>query len=91
MVKKNYVIWIVHIITDDINKSSGEEVESRSDTFNYQLETPLLKEKKKKKAIGLMKDELDRKIMVTFFGLKAKSYLLDDGSEGQKVKDRKKT
>ena len=38
-----------------------------------------------------MKDELDRKIMVTFFGLKGKNYLLDDGSEGQKVKDRKKT
>ena len=51
MVKKNYVIWIVHIITDDINKSSGEEVESRSDTFNYQLETPLLKEKKIKKQL----------------------------------------
>ena len=38
-----------------------------------------------------MKDELDRKIMVTFFGLKGKNNLLDDGSEGQKVKDRKKT
>ena len=49
--EKNYVIWIVHIITDDINKSSGEEVESRSDTFNYQLETPLLKEKKIKKQL----------------------------------------
>ena len=46
MVKKSYVIWIVHIITDDIYKDIGEDVETRSDTFNYQLETPLLKGKK---------------------------------------------
>ena len=39
-----------------------------------------------------MKDELDRKIMIKFAGLRAKtySYLIDDGSEDKKAKGTKK-
>ena len=47
---------------------------------------------KGKKVIGLIKDELGRKVMTKFVGLKAKaySYLIDDGSEDKKVKGTKK-
>ena len=39
-----------------------------------------------------MKDELDRKIMTKFVGLRAKmySYLIDDDSEDKKAKGTKK-
>ena len=45
-----------------------------------------------KKVIGLMKDELDGKIMTKFVGLRAKtySYLIDNGNEDKKAKDTKK-
>ena len=51
MVKKqNCVIWtdsfIVHVKTDDIYKSIAEDVETRFDTSNYELDKPLPKGKK---------------------------------------------
>ena len=45
----------------------------RFDTWNYELDRPLPKETKKK-AIGLMKVELGRKIMTKLVGLRAKTY-----------------
>ena len=44
------------------------------------------------KLIGLMKDELGRKIMTKFVGLKAKpyNYLIDGDGEDKKAKDTKK-
>ena len=53
--------FIIYIKTDDIYKEDTEDVETRFDMSNYELERPLPKEKKKK-VIGLMKDESGRKI-----------------------------
>ena len=87
----NTDIFIAHIKTDDIYKDIAEDVETRFDTSNYELDRSLPKGKNKK-VIGLMKDELGGKIMTKFVGLRAKiySYLTDDGSEDKKAKDTKK-
>ena len=46
----------------DIYKDIVEDVETRFDTSNYELNRPLPKGKNRK-VIGVMKDELDGKIM----------------------------
>ena len=64
---------IVYIKTDDIYKDIAEDVETRFDTSNYELDRSLSKGKNKK-VIGLIKDELGGKIMPEFVGLRAKTY-----------------
>ena len=59
------------IYKKDIYKEIVEDVETRFDTWNYELDRPLPK-RKNKKVIGLMKDELGGKIMTKFVGLRAK-------------------
>ena len=64
---KDTYSFIVYIKADDIYKNIAVAVETIFETSTYELECnaierPLLKGKKKK-VIGLMKDELDRKIM----------------------------
>ena len=83
--------FIVYIKTDDIYKGIAEDVETRFDTSNYELDRSLPKEKRKK-ATRLMKDELGRKIMKKFVGLREKtySYLIDDSSEDKKAESTKK-
>ena len=54
--------FIVNVKTDDIYKNMTEDVETRFDTSNYELDRPLLKEKIKK-VIGLLKDELSGQIL----------------------------
>ena len=77
--------FIVYIKKDDIYEDIAEDVETRFDTSNYELDR-LLPKGKNKKVIGLMKDELGGKIMTKFVGLRAKinSYLIDDSSENKK-------
>ena len=62
--------FIVYIKTDDIYEDITEDVETRFDTSNYELECNsterLIPKGKNKKVIGLMKDELGRKIMTKF-------------------------
>ena len=76
--------------TDDISKDIAEDNKWRFDISNYELDSSLPK-RKKKKVIGLMKDEFGGKIMTKFVGLRAKtySYLIDDGSEDKKGKGTK--
>ena len=76
--------FIVYIKTD-IYKDIAENVETRLDTSNYELNRPLMKVKNMR-VIGGMKDELGGKIIKELAGLRAKtcSYLIDDGSEDNK-------
>ena len=71
-------------------KDITEDVETRFDTSNYELERPLPKTKHKK-GVGLMKVELDGEIMIEFVGSRATTYssLVDDVSEGKKQKAQK--
>ena len=82
---------IVYIKTYDIYKDIAEDVETRFDTLNYELDRSLPKEKNKK-LIELMKDELSGKTMVKFIGLRVKaySYLIDGGNEDKKAKATRK-
>ena len=57
------ILWkskILYIKTDDIYIDLAEDVETRFDTSNYELDRPLPKGKNKK-VIGLMKDEIRQK------------------------------
>ena len=66
-------MWIiVHIKTEDIYKDIVEDVETRFDTSNFEIDRPLPKEKNKK-VNRLIKDELGGQIMKEFVGLRAKT------------------
>ena len=83
--------FIVYIKIYDIYKDIAEDVETRFETRNYELECnsieTLLPKGKNKNAIILMKDELG---VTEFVGLRAKTYgyLIDDGSEDKEIKDQ---
>ena len=83
--------FIVYIKADDVYKHIAEDVETKFDASNYELDCRSLPKGKNKKVIGLMKDKLRGKIMTKFVGLKAKtySYLIDHGSEDKIVKHTK--
>ena len=83
--------FIVHVNTEDNYKDNAEDVETRFDTSNFELDRPLPKGKNKK-VIGLMKDELCGQIMKEFAGLRTKtySYLKDNNNEDKKAKCTKK-
>ena len=84
--------FIVYIKANDVYRDIAEDAEIRFHTSNYELECNSINgtwpKRKKKKVIGLMKDELVGKIMTKFVGLRTKSYsdLIDDGSEDKKAK-----
>ena len=89
-------VKLCYVDTDsfiDIYKDIAENVETRLDTSNFELEynsiDRLLPKGKNKKVIGLMRDELGGKILTKFIGLRAKSYsyLID---EDKKAKGTKK-
>ena len=83
--------FTMNIKTNDFYKDISNDVENRFDTSNYEVNRPL-PTGKNKKAIGLMKDELGRKILMEFVTLRPKTYsfLTDDGKEDKKAKGTKK-
>ena len=83
--------FIMHIKTEDFYQDIADDVEKRFDTSNYEINRPL-PIGKNKKVIGLMKDELEGKIMTEFVALRPKtySYLTDDCEEDKKAKGTKK-
>ena len=83
--------FIMHIKTEHFYKDIVDHVEKRFDTSNYEVDRPL-PTGKNKKMIGLMKDELGRKITTEFVALRPKtySYLTDDCEEDKKAKGTKK-
>ena len=92
--------FVMHIKTNDFYKDIASDVENRFDTSNYEVntsETSTLARRplptgKNKKVVGLMKDELNGKIIMEFVTLRPKTYsfLTDDGKEDKKAKRTKK-
>ena len=82
--------FIIYVKTEDIYKDIAEDVETRFDTSNLELDRPLSKGKNKN-IIGLMKDKLGGQMMKEFAGLKAKSYsyLKDNDDEDKKQNAQK--
>ena len=84
--------FIIHIITEDFYKDIANDFKRWFDTSNYDEndERPLPIGKNKKE-IGFLKDELGRKIMKEFAGLRAKTqaYLLDDDDDDDVCKNKK--
>ena len=80
----------MHVKTEDFYKDVPNDVEKNYDTSNYTVERAL-PIGKNKKVIGLMKDELEGKIMEKFVGLRLKCYshLIDDGKVDKKQKEQK--
>ena len=83
--------FVMHIKTNDFYKDISDDVENRFDISNYEVNRPL-PTGKNKKIIGLMKDELGRKIITEFVTLRPKTYsfLTDDGKEVKMAKGTKK-
>ena len=73
-----------------IHKDIAEDVKTRFDTSNFELDRPLAKGKNKK-VIGLMKNELGGQAPKEFDGLRAKiySYLKNNNDEDKKAKGTK--
>ena len=83
--------FIINIKTENFYEDIANDNEKRFDTSNYEFNRPL-PTGKKKKVIGLMKDEPGGKIMTEFAALRPKtySYLMDDGNSDKKAKGTKK-
>ena len=83
--------FIMNIKTKYLYKDAANDVEKRFDTSNYECDRPLHKGKNKK-VIGLMKDELGRRVITESIALRPKtySYLTDDCKEDKKDKGTKK-
>ena len=84
--------FIIYIKAGDFYKDIANDVEKWFDTSNYDKDDKKpLPRGKNKNLIGIFKDELGRKIVKEFVGLRAKTYahLMDDDSQKKKAKGTK--
>ena len=65
--------FVIYIKTEDVYKDIADDVEKRFNTSDYKVDRPLPTEKNKK-VIGLMKDELNERIMTEFLARRPKTY-----------------
>ena len=82
---------VIHIKTEDFYKDIASDVEKWFDTSNYnKKDNRPLPIGKNKKVIGMLKDELGRKIMIEFCALSAKTYsfFIDGYSDEDNEKNR---
>ena len=81
--------FIMNIKTNYFYKDISDDVECKFDTSNYERIKKLIK---KKRVIGLMKDELGGEIITEFIALRPKtySYLTDNDKIDKKAKGTKK-
>ena len=87
--------FIIYIKTEDFYKDIADDVEKRLDTSDYTVDRPL-PTGKNKKVIGLMKDELNGRIMIEFVALRPKTYAYqindyNDDDDDNKLKKAKGT
>ena len=80
----------VYLKTDDIYKNIAEDVKTRFDTSNHELEfnfiDKVLLKGKNKKLIGLMRDQLRGKIITKFVWLRAKQMTVVKIKKGKGTK-----
>ena len=83
--------FIVHVKTEDIYKDIAEDVQTRSDSSNYEILIDHCLWNKNEKVTELMKDELGGQIMKKCVELKVKtySYLKDNNDKDKKQKGQK--
>ena len=81
--------FIIYVKAEDIYKDIAEDVESRFNTSNYEVNRPL--PMGKNKVIGMMKDELGGTILRKFVGLRPKIYscIKDSNDKCKKSKGTK--
>ena len=79
------------VITTTPRRHSAEDVETRFDTSNFEIDRPL-PEANNEKVIILMKEKLVGQIRKEFIGLIAEafSYLKENNDEDKKAKGKKK-
>ena len=85
--------FVIYTQTDYFCKDIADDVEKWFDTFNYDKnDKKPLPIDKKKKIVGLFKDELNENIMKEFVAPRTKTYayLMQDDSEHKKEKATKK-
>ena len=76
--------FMFHVKTEDFFEDIANDAEKRFVTSNYKVDRPL-PTGKNKNVIGLMKDDLTRKIITEFVALRAKTYAyLTDSDEEEK-------